>query len=97
MEEKLNYKKCGDHLIPYIKLMHEGNIPLGKYGHLRREYLKNFAPISYSNMVLNEELFPHLYEIYETAKRRMKILMEQLLEKIRYRTKKHSNCCECST
>lgn len=81
MEEKLSYKKCGDYLIPDIKLIHEGNIPLGKYGRLRREYLKNFAPISYSNMVLSEELFPHLYEIDETAKRQIEILMEQFLEK----------------
>ncbi|WP_177335191.1 TnpV protein, partial [Klebsiella variicola] len=38
MEEKLSYKKCGDYLIPDIKLMHEEKIPLGKYGRLRREY-----------------------------------------------------------
>ena len=73
MEEKLNYKVCGNYLIPDIKLMHKGMIPLGKYGRLRREYLKNFAPILYSDMVLSEELFPHLYD--------MEILMEQLLEK----------------
>ena len=81
MEEKLNYKVCGNYLIPDIKLMHKGMIPLGKYGRLRREYLKNFAPILYSDMVLSEELFPHLYEIDETAKKRMEILMKQLLEK----------------
>ncbi len=73
MEERLNYKVCGNYLIPDIKLMHEGMIPLGKYGRLRREYLRNCAPILYSDMVLSEELFPHLYD--------MEILMEQLLEK----------------
>lgn len=81
MEEKLNYKVCGNYLIPDIKLVHEGMISLGKYGCLRREYLKNFAPFLYSDMVLSEELFPHLYEIEETAKKRMEFLMEQLLEK----------------
>lgn len=40
VEEKLNYKACGNYFIPNIKLMHEGMIPLGKYGRLRREYLK---------------------------------------------------------
>ena len=56
MEEKLNYKVCGNYLIPDIKLMHEGMTLLGKYGRLRREYLKNFALILYSDMVLSEEL-----------------------------------------
>lgn len=81
MEEKLSYKKCGDYLIPDIKLSFNSTTPLGKYGRLRREYLKEFAPFSYSHMILSEELFPHLYEVDETAKKRMEILIEQLLEK----------------
>lgn len=81
MEEKLNYKTCGNCLIPDIKLMHDGITLLGKYGRLRREYLKNFAPISYSDLILSEQLFLHLYEIEETARKRMEILMKQLLDK----------------
>ena len=79
--EDLSYKKCGDYLIPDIKLSFNSTTPLGKYGRLRREYLKEFAPFSYNDMILSEELFPHLYEVDETAKKRMEILMEQLLEK----------------
>lgn len=81
MEEKLSYKKCGDYLIPDIKLSFNCTRPLGKYGCLRREYLKEFALFSYSDMILSEELFPHLYEVDVTAKKRMEILIEQLLEK----------------
>lgn len=40
MEEKLRYKICGDYLIPDIQLTHKEITPLGKYGHLRREYLQ---------------------------------------------------------
>ena len=78
---ELTYKPCGDYLIPDMKLMCEEVTPLGKYGRLRREYLKNFAPILYNDLILSEELFPHLHEIDETAKKRMEILMEQLIVK----------------
>lgn len=39
-EMKLEYKKCGDYLLPDIKLLHEEHISLGKYGRLRRGFLQ---------------------------------------------------------
>jgi hypothetical protein len=52
MEEKLRYKCCGDYLIPDIKLSSEETIQLGKYGRLRRKYLRKNAPFLYSDLVL---------------------------------------------
>lgn len=83
----INYKECNGYFIPQIRL-NEVNGTLGKYGCLRREYLKNFAPISYNDLILSEQLFPHLYEVEETAKKRVNVLMEQLLEKNQAPSKK---------
>lgn len=41
---ELNYIKCGDYYIPDIKLKNP-NIRLGKWGRMRREYLRQARPI----------------------------------------------------
>lgn len=75
----IDYKECNCYLIHKIKL-NEVSGTFGKYGRLLREYLKNFAPISYNDLIISEQLFPRLYEIEEMAKKKMDVLMEQLLE-----------------
>jgi hypothetical protein len=81
MEEKLRYKCCGDYLIPDIKLSSEETIQLGKYGRLRREYLRKNAPFLYSDLVLTEKLFPYLKEIDETAQSRLEGMQAELLQR----------------
>lgn len=73
----LTYTQSGDYLIPNIVLEHT-NITIGRYGRMRREYLKEHRPILYSDLILSEELFPHLQEIEQTAQRRMDTLIPQL-------------------
>lgn len=38
MAQNLNYTKCGDYLIPDIKLKHTSEQPLGKYGRMCRAF-----------------------------------------------------------
>ncbi|WP_277958488.1 TnpV protein [Campylobacter hyointestinalis] len=78
-EMKLEYRKCEDYLLPGIKLSHEEHIGLDKYGRLRREYLQKNAPILYNDLALTERLFPHLWEIEETAQKRLDLIMADLL------------------
>ena len=80
-EMKLGYKKCGDYLLPDIKLLHGEDISLGKYGRLRRDYLQENAPFLYSDLILTERLFPHLWEIEESAQKRLDLIMTDLLMK----------------
>lgn len=79
MDNELTYTQNGDYLIPDLKL-NEGPEapPLGKYGRMRRTYLKEHRPILFQKMVLDETLFPHLREIDETAHRRLSEMMPQL-------------------
>ncbi|MCD7744952.1 MAG: TnpV protein [Lachnospiraceae bacterium] len=78
---ELNYMQNGDYLIPNIKLKETGSEPLGKYGRMRRTFLKEHRPILYNDLTLTEQLFPHLKEIDETAHRRVEQLMDELLAK----------------
>ena len=43
--------------------------------------MKENNPFLYSDLILDEKLFPYLKEIGETANRRMEQLMEELLKK----------------
>ena len=36
---------------------------LGKYGRMRKTYLKEHRPILYNQMLLSEKLYPHLLDI----------------------------------
>mgnify|MGYP001154880524 CR=1 FL=1 len=46
---ELNFIKCGDYYIPDIRLKNP-NIRLGKWGRMRREYLRQAHPILFSDM-----------------------------------------------
>mgnify|MGYP000874193428 FL=1 len=61
---ELNFIKCGDYYIPDIKLKNP-NIRLGKWGRMRKEYLRLANPVLFSDMVLNETLYEHCAEIEE--------------------------------
>ena len=42
---ELTYTKCGDYLIPDLVLSDTKEYHIGKYGRLRRAYLKEHRPI----------------------------------------------------
>ena len=81
MTTQMNYSKVGEYLIPEIQLQNTEAKPLGKYARMRRAFLKENRPMTYNDMILTETLFPHLWEVDETANKRMEVLMNQLLEK----------------
>ena len=81
MTQNLTYTRCGDYLIPDIQLSNTSDKLLGKYGRMRRAFLAENNPILLDDMILTETLFPHLWEIDETAHRRVKQIMTELLER----------------
>ncbi len=76
---EITYTQAGDYLIPDIKLEETEDRPLGKYGRMRRAYLEENNQLLYNHLVLTGKLFPHLWEIQDTADARMKRLMAELL------------------
>ena len=75
----LNYTQTGDYLLPNLTL-NQPRKPLGKYGRLRRTYLKEQRPVLYNSMLLNGTLYPHLMELEQTAESRMQQMMTELLK-----------------
>ena len=77
---ELNYRASGDYLIPDLSMSETVETPLGKYGRMRKTYLKEHRPVLFSNLLLSEKLYPHLREIDETAKSRLETMMPRLME-----------------
>ena len=80
MSSNLNYTQTGDYLLPNLTL-HQPKTPLGKYGRMRRNYLKQYRPVLYNSMLLNGSLYPTLTELEQTAAAMKKQLMADLLAK----------------
>lgn len=78
MENSLTYTMNGDYQIPDLKLTEQPEKPLGKYGRMRKAYLKEHRPLIYNQLLLTEKLYPHLIEIDETAQNRLEQMMLQL-------------------
>ena len=74
----LTYTMNGDYQIPDLKLTEQPEKPLGKYGRMRKAYLKEHRPLIYNQLLLTEKLYPHLIEIDETAQSRLEQMMPQM-------------------
>ena len=72
----IEYRRNGDYLVPNIELNQPP--PLGKYGRMRRTFLKENCPVLYNHLLLSGKLYPHLQEVDETAHQRLEQMMPQL-------------------
>ena len=54
---------------------------LGKYGFLRRDYLKNHRNSTYQVMLLQDTIGEHLLEVDKAAREWEKVILKQLEEK----------------
>ena len=79
MSNNLSYTQTGDYLLPNLTL-HQPKTPLGKYGRMRLNFLKQQHSVLYHTMLLNGSLYPHLMEVEQTAENRMQQTMAQLLK-----------------
>ena len=74
---ELTYHRNGDYLIPDLTLPEE-TIPLGKYGRMRREFIKEHRPMLFNSLVATGKLHPHLLEIEDAANQRMEQMMREM-------------------
>ena len=72
------YRQVGDYFIPNLVLPDTGNYQIGKYGRMRRSYLKEHHPILYNNYLLEGTLFKHLAEIDQDCNKRMEIVVSAM-------------------
>ena len=72
------YRQVGDYFIPNITLPDDGEYKIGKYGRMRRSYLKKYRKILYNNYVLEGTLFKHLAEIDQACNERIENIVSAM-------------------
>ncbi len=82
------YRKVGDYYIPNLALPTVSEYQLGKYGRMRRSYLKDHHPACYTTLVLSGKLFEDLETVDKCCDERMDNLCKarrhnRILESIR--------------
>ena len=74
---KLEYIPSGDYYIPNLTIQKEDR-NIGKWGRMHREFLREYHPILFSQMVLSDTLFTYLADLNEQAQQRMETLISQM-------------------
>ena len=76
-----SYTKVGDYLLPNLTIDESEQQPIGKYGRLRKRYLKEHRRALYTNLLLTGKLDQHLAEIDEACEEQMELLIRQMAER----------------
>ena len=72
------YTQVGDYLLPNLIIDEDEQQFVGKYGRMRKRYLKENRPILFSNLLLSGKLDQHLTEIDRACVERMDLLTRQM-------------------
>ena len=74
--EQITNIKTGDYYIPDLKHPKEHR-PIGRWGRMHRDYLKEYRPAVFNQLVLAGNLWTYLADINEQAQQRMDTLITQ--------------------
>ena len=74
---EIQYIRVGDYYIPDLTLPEESR-PIGKWGRMHREYLREHKPIQYNCLLLSGELWTYLADLNEQAQDRPERIIDQM-------------------
>ena len=75
---ELTYIEKNGILYPNVIVPEEEKKPIGKYGRMRLDYLKNHRPVIYNTLMATGKLQAHLLEIEQTAQDRLDRMMAEM-------------------
>jgi len=75
------YTQVGDVLLPNLVIGEAEQRPIGKYGRMRKRYLKEQHPVLFSELLLSGKLYPHLLELDKACEGRMELLVHQMAKR----------------
>lgn len=76
--EQITYIKTGDYYIPNFTFPEEHR-PIGRWGRMHRDYLKEHRPVVFNQLVLSGTIWAYLADINEQAQQRMEVLIKQMM------------------
>ena len=72
------YELIGDYYIPVLTLSSEEQRPIGKWGRMHRDYLKEHRPILFNDLILSGQFWTYLADLNEQAQERLLLIIEQM-------------------
>lgn len=72
------YELIGDYYIPVLTLSSDEQRPIGKWGQLYRDHIKEYRPILFNDLVLSGQLWTYLADLNEQAQERLSLIIEQM-------------------
>lgn len=72
------YELIGDYYIPVLTLSSEEQRPIGKWGRMHRDYLKEHRPILFNALILSGQLWTYLSDLNDQAQERLSLIIEQM-------------------
>ena len=75
------YTQVGDYLLPNLTIDESEQQPIGKYGRMRKRYLKEYRCVLYTNLLVADKLDQHLAEIDKACEERMELLTSQMAKR----------------
>jgi len=75
---ELIYRQNGDYLVPDIAMDNQPTESIGKYGKMRKTYLKEHRKGFYNSLLLTNGLTQHLLEIDRAAREQMEQTVTQM-------------------
>ena len=72
------YTQVGDYLFPNLVIEESEQRPIGKYGRMRKRYLKEHRPVLFTNLLTAGKLYRHLAEVDQACEDRMDLLTRQM-------------------
>ena len=73
----INYIRVGDYYIPDLTLTEESR-PIGRWGRMHRDYLREYKPIQYNCLLLSGKLWTYLADLNEQAQDRLERMIDQM-------------------
>ena len=73
----MQYIRVGDYFIPDLELPKESR-PIGRWGRMHREYLREHKPIQYNCLLLSGKLWTYLADLNEQAQDRLERMIDQM-------------------
>ena len=77
---RLSYTLHGDYYLPDLAV-NEEEPTYGKYGMLRKQFLKVHRPARYQYLLMTGELTAHLNRVDQEAREQVKTLVKQMVKK----------------
>ena len=75
-----SYTTVGDYRLPNLTAEETEPLPIGKYGRMRKRYLKAHRPVLYTNLLTTGKLDQHLAEIDRNCEEQLELIIQQMAE-----------------